>query len=466
MTNDQFLKKQRQNLRLLRNIKDYSRAVNSLSWQRQGIFAAIAILTGWFFVPWKAALFFAVCMACEYVDLLVAKKAADISEKNAEQSKNAYVGFLLNTVVSASAISLYAVWVGVTKDGAGMFTALFCLFAAALYASLNNHQIFSLLVIRFLVYGASFLTITIHDLWVYRPPLSSDMWLQFFTIIFVMYFLIDCSVGFVRMYQQDLKRIEELEAEHERTKAALVLKSQFISVVSHELRTPLTSIKGALDLVNSGKVGDLPPQAQKLLDLAGRNSQRLATLVNDLLDVQKIEEGKMAFKCEVIDIMGFVSDAVLAHESLSEKYSVRFILVLNETKEVWVNTDPSRLMQVFANVISNAAKFSPNNGDISISVVVETELAKICIRDQGVGIPPGSKEKVFGRFTQIDSTDQRKFGGTGLGMNISKEIMIAIGGDIDYESEPGRGTTFTIAVPRARDELVEDLHRKPDDQAA
>ena len=466
MADDRAHSKQRQNARLLRNIKDYSRAVHSLTWQRQGIFAAIAILTGWFFGPWKAALFFAVCMCCEFVDLLVAKKAMNIPEERAEKSQNAYRSFVLNTFVSASAISVYAVWVGVTEDGVGMFTALFCLFAAALYASLNNHQIFSVLVIRLLIYGSSFLVITAHDLWVYRPPLTSDMWLQFFTVIFVMYFLIDCSIGFVRMYRQDLKRIEDLEAEHERTKAALILKSQFIAVVSHELRTPLTSIKGALDLVNSGKVGEVPPQAQKLLGLAGRNSQRLASLVNDLLDIQKIEEGKMAFKCEVIALGEFLSEAVSSYGGLSEKYEIRFVLNLDEAEEVYVRTDPSRLMQVFANVISNAAKFSPNKGDIYIWVVLDNDTAQVCIRDQGVGIPPGSKEKVFGRFMQVDSTDQRTFGGTGLGMNISKEIMSAIGGDIDYESEVGHGTTFKIFVPRVRKTWAEDQGCKQDSQAA
>ena len=205
-------------------------------------------------------------------------------------TRRVFHAYTANTFLSALTISTYAVWVGITEDGMGVFTALFCLFAAALYASINNHQIARALAIRLTLYGMSFLLITVRDLWVYRPPLHSEMWLQFFTVIFVMYFLIDCSLGFLRMYRRDIKRLEDLEIEHERAKAALVLKSQFVAVVSHELRTPLTSIKGSIDLINSGKLGTFNPQAESLLKLAGRNSQRLAILVDDLLDLQKLEE--------------------------------------------------------------------------------------------------------------------------------------------------------------------------------
>ncbi|SHG79520.1 sensor histidine kinase [Marivita hallyeonensis] len=433
--------------RLLKHLQDYSRAVMTLTWQRQGIFAAVAILTGSFFEPWKAALFFTVCMSCELVDLWLAQKVERIESDDAKSTRYAFSGFILNTIVSGLAISVYAVWVGVSESGVGMFTALFCLFAGALYAALNNHQIATALAIRLVFYGVSFLLITVRDLWVYRPPLSSDMWLQFFTVIFVMYFLIDCSLGFLRMYREGVKRLEDLEIEHERAKAALVLKSQFVAVVSHELRTPLTSIKGSLDLINSGKFGEFSPQAQTLLQLAARNSCRLADLVDDLLDLQKIEEGQMKFEKETVDVRRFVADAVQSHQGLAERYKVSLNLDIDAAAPVFVHADPSRLGQVLANIISNAAKFSPDHGDVDVWFNVTQGRVRINVRDQGVGIPDGSEELVFGRFSQIDSSDQRHFGGTGLGMNISREIMTAIGGTIDYVSEVGKGSTFFIELP-------------------
>lgn len=432
---------------VLRNLRDYSRAVKTLTWQRQSILLAISILTGLFFVPWMAALFFAVGMICEFTDLQLAQRVEQVQDGDTKATRKLFFGFVANTVVSAMSISVYAVWVGITDDGIGEFTALFCLFAAALYAAINNHQIARTLAIRLTLYGMSFGIITVRDLWVYRPPLSSEMWLQFFTVLFVMYFLIDCSLGFLRMYRQDLKHLEELKIEHERAKAALVLKSQFVAVVSHELRTPLTSIKGSLDLINSGKFGAFTPNAQSLLQLAGRNSQRLADLVDDLLDLQKIEEGEMKFNKQTIEVRRFLAEALEAHQGLAEKFNVQLVAPLEATAPVYIHTDPSRLSQVLGNVISNAAKFSPDHGDVEIWLSTKHGRVRINVRDHGVGIPHGVKDEVFGRFTQLDSSDQRQFGGTGLGLNISREIILAIGGIIDYQSELGVGTTFYIEMP-------------------
>jgi signal transduction histidine kinase len=150
------------------------------------------------------------------------------------------------------------------------------------------------------------------------------MWLQFFTVVMVVYFLIDCSLGFLRLYRKNLEHIAKLEVEHERTKAALVVKSQFVSVVSHELRTPLTSIKGSLDLINSGQIGPVHPKVRPLLEMASKNSKRLAHLIDDLLDLQKIEAGEMSFKHSVLNVQDLVKESIQSHAGLSEKFKVTF----------------------------------------------------------------------------------------------------------------------------------------------
>ena len=432
---------------ILKNLQDYARAVKLLTWQRQGIIASVALLTGWFFSPWRAELFFAVGMICEYVDLTLARKVDRIASDNRQAMRYAFAGFIGNTIVSASAISIYAIWVGQTEDGVGLFTALFCLFSAALYAAINNHQIVIALAIRLVVYGTSFIVITVTDLLVDHPPFTPEPWLQFFTVIFAMYFVTDCSLCFLRLYRRDLKRLEDLQVEHARTKAALVVKSQFVAVVSHELRTPLTSIKGSLDLVNSRKFGDVPPKVEKLLEVAGRNTQRLAALVNDLLDMQKLEEGQMKFEKETVELGAFITDAIESHQGLAKGYNVRLVADKVIGRRVYADTDRSRLMQVVGNLISNAAKFSRADGDVDIWLVADRGRARISVRDHGIGIPNGVKDQVFGRFTQIDSSEQRKFGGTGLGLNISREIIEVLGGTIDYESTLSVGTTFFIEVP-------------------
>jgi signal transduction histidine kinase len=388
---------------MLRNLQDYSRAVITLTWQRQSIFLGVSLLTGAFFSPALALLFFVISMLCEFADLSLSRRVQDLKATDEIDTWKVYAGFLANTVVSTLAICTYTVWVASQSSGEGLFTSLFFLFSGALYAAMNNHQIASILVTRLTMYGVAFLVMTLRDIILFRPDMTSASWLQFFTVIFVMYFVVDCSRIFLRMYRQDLKRLQDLKIEHERAKEALVLKSQFVAVVSHELRTPLTSIKGSLDLVNSGKFGELPPRVAHLLGMASKNSERLAALVNDLLDLQKLEEGELKFDCEVIDMGAFLVDAINWHQGLAERYNVHLQLDAQGLTSAFVSSDQSRLMQVLGNIISNAAKFSPALGEVDVGMSVRDGRVRVTVRDHGVGIPDGAKEQIFARFIQLDS---------------------------------------------------------------
>lgn len=434
--------------RLLQNLRDYAEAVFALTWQRQGTFLSMTLLTAAFFDLRIAALFGAINMACEIVDLMIARRVRKLRRHHKAGIRQAHLAFIANTSVSACTICLYAIWIAVDYSGVAVFTALFSLFAAALYAAMNNHQLVWALGIRLVLYSFAFFSITVKDLWMYQPPVSSDMWLQFFTVVMVVYFLIDCSLGFLRLYRKNLDYIDELKVEHDRTKAALVVKSQFVSVVSHELRTPLTSIKGSLDLINSGKIGPVDPRLRPLIDMATKNSKRLAHLIDDLLDLQKIEAGEMKLMLKVLDMRAMVEDAIQSHQGLAEKFKVRLRAEVPDGDALFVHGDESRLMQVMSNMISNAAKFSSDGGEVIVGARLHEGGVRIYVQDQGSGIPPGSREKVFGRFSQLDSSDQRRTGGTGLGMSISREIVEALGGTIDYESELGKGTVFFVDMPR------------------
>ncbi len=433
--------------RQLQHLRDYSDAVFALTWQRQGIFAAAALLTAFFFDPWKAAVFFALTMACEAADLLIARYVPRIAPDDRRAARRAFFLFLATTVISCAAISGYVIWVALMQDVGGNFMPLFFLFAAALFAAMNNHQIIWFLAIRLTTYGAAFMFITLKDLVVVRPPLTSELWLQFFTVIFVMYFLIDCSLQFLRLYRRNLRHIQELKVEHEKTKAALEVKSQFVSIVSHELRTPLTSIKGSLELINSEKLGPVPARIMPLVEMASKNSRRLAHLIDDLLDLQKIEAGEMTFKRELVSVPALVSEAISDNFGLAEKFQVTLRQEASDVAPLFVMADASRLMQVLSNMISNAAKFSFEGGEVVVGSAVRGDRVRIYVRDEGVGIPEGSREKVFERFTQLDSSDQRRAGGTGLGLSISREIVQSFGGIIDYESVEGAGSTFFVDLP-------------------
>jgi PAS domain S-box-containing protein len=227
------------------------------------------------------------------------------------------------------------------------------------------------------------------------------------------------------------------------------MKSEFVSTVSHELRTPLTAIRGALGLVNGGVTGALPEQAKVMLDLAYKNTTRLLTLINDILDIEKIQSGKMDFNLKVQPLMPLVKEAMEVNSGYAEQYKVTFNLV-SSLPEINVNVDGDRLIQVLSNLLSNAAKFSHVGGTIDVAVSNHLKGVRVAVSDHGVGISEVFYDKIFQKFTQVDSSDTRHKGGTGLGLNISKAIIEMMHGEMGFESEVGVGTTFYFVLQTAK----------------
>jgi len=234
------------------------------------------------------------------------------------------------------------------------------------------------------------------------------------------------------------------------------IKNEFVSVVSHELRTPLTSIRGALGLVLGGAAGTFPEKIKKLLDLANNNCERLLLLISDILDMEKIEAGKMNFVFKVIDINQLVSEAIAANQMFAEKYGVRLTLAQSEPN-LDLNVDPDRLMQVLANLISNAIKFSPKGEEVTLAIKQRQESVRVLISNKGAGIPNDFQLHIFQKFSQVDTSDTRGKGGTGLGLNISKAIIEKLGGTLNFISKPGEITTFYFDLPlwQTTQEIIE-----------
>jgi len=433
--------------RLLQNLRDYTSTIFSLLWQRQAIFLSATILTGYYFDPLNAVLFYVIILFTELQDFRHAKRVAALRPIQRRAISLAYGAILVNTTLSSGVICVYAVSVAFSQQAGGHFTPLFFLFAAALFAAMNNHQLVPALAVRLTLYGISFAIITIRDLWMINPPIQSELWLHFFTVLFVMYFLIDCSVVFFKLYRKNLDAMETLKQEHAHTTAAYLVKSQFVSTVSHELRTPLTSIKLSLDLINSGALGPVPEKMKAIVETAGRNGERLSKLIDDLLDLQKLEAGEMRYHMEVMNAQSFLRDAIDANVRFAEAKEVKLVADYPDDPPLFIEADEMRMMQVMSNMISNAVKFSHKGGTVTVGCLDRKGKTTIFVKDEGMGIPDGSREKVFGKFLQIDSSDRRQVGGTGLGMSISKEIIEQFKGKIDYISKPGSGTTFFVDLP-------------------
>jgi PAS domain S-box-containing protein len=228
------------------------------------------------------------------------------------------------------------------------------------------------------------------------------------------------------------------------------LKSEFVSTVSHELRTPLTSIRGSLGLVAGGVAGELPAQAKGMIDIAYSNTERLLTLINDILDIEKIQSGKIDFDFRPQLLMPLVEQAMASNRGYAAQHHVTFGLV-GENPDVRVNVDGERLMQVMSNLLSNAAKFSHAEGHVEIAVSLDDQRVRVAVTDHGVGVPEDFRDRMFDKFTQADSSDTRHKGGTGLGLSITKSIVEMMQGEIGFDSQPGVGSTFYFTLPLWRE---------------
>ncbi len=230
------------------------------------------------------------------------------------------------------------------------------------------------------------------------------------------------------------------------TKEIARMKNEFISALSHELRTPLTSIRGSLDLLVNGATGELPSEALGLAKLAHGNCVRLVRLVNDVLDIEKIEAGRMEFQLEPLDLEALLERSVDLVRPYGEALDVGF-RTESSAPGVRVRADADRLIQVVENLLSNAVKFSPPGGLVRICVARAGGWVRVGVQDRGAGIPLEFQPRVFEKFAQGPRPDARRKGGTGLGLHIARGIVERLGGTIGFTSRPGEGSTFHFELP-------------------
>jgi PAS domain S-box-containing protein len=223
------------------------------------------------------------------------------------------------------------------------------------------------------------------------------------------------------------------------------LKDEFVATVSHELRTPLTSIAGSLGLLVGQWAKDMPDSAARLLTIAHANSQRLARLVNDILDIEKIESGHLVFNLRRVEVRSLVAQVIEDHRGYADHYGVR--VELDASEDVDANVDSERLAQAVANLLSNAIKFCRTGGVVGVAVENHGDTLRIAVRDQGPGIPDEFKSHIFEKFAQADATDARQKGGTGLGLCIVKEIVERLSGKVGFGDAPGGGALFYVDLP-------------------
>lgn len=224
------------------------------------------------------------------------------------------------------------------------------------------------------------------------------------------------------------------------------MKSEFISTVSHELRTPLTSIRGSLGLIDEFIEREMQNEVRELVSIAYKNTHRLMTLIEDILDVDKIESGRIRLDFAVHQLRNLLDESIDGIKDFARQYNVSLQLAVG-VPDVAINVDGSRFVQIMSNLLSNAAKFSSAGQRVEIGVEAGEDKVRVRVVDYGSGIPASYQPHVFTKFSQADSSDTRQSGGTGLGLSITKSLVEKMGGTIRFRSTPGKGSSFEVEFP-------------------
>jgi signal transduction histidine kinase len=258
--------------------------------------------------------------------------------------------------------------------------------------------------------------------------------------------------------RQRLVRVEEFAAQLEKSNEELKkideMKSEFISIASHELRTPLASILTAVQLVLRGKTGEINEKQTKLLSIAEKSGWQLTNILNNLLDLARIESGRMELKLEEIPIQGPIELMLSALNLQAGARSIHIKMLAPETLPP-VYADRGMVEQILTNLIGNAIKFTPEGGEINVVAELlkgNGNMVAISVKDSGIGIPQDQQENVFKKFHQVENSLHRSTGGTGLGLPIAKGLVEMLQGKIWLESEVGKGSTFTFTLPTQKGE--------------
>ncbi|TET08362.1 GHKL domain-containing protein, partial [Candidatus Aerophobetes bacterium] len=236
------------------------------------------------------------------------------------------------------------------------------------------------------------------------------------------------------------------------------MKNDFVSLASHELRTPLTSIVGYVDLILNEDVGKISAEQREFLEIISQNTQRLEALINDVLDIEKIESGRIKLKLEKVNLTEIIEASVNTFKVMAEDKALKLEKEI-KTAQIYVLGDANRLSQVFSNLLSNAIKYT-KEGRVKVTLQTKERFASISVEDSGVGMSQEDQRRIFTRFFRAEDSYVRKTSGTGLGLSIAKATIERHNGDIKIKSKLGEGSKFEVILPLLKEPGKENNDKK------
>jgi signal transduction histidine kinase len=428
-------------------INDYTERGLALGPQRILFFAAALVLQAFYLNIFFVAISTILIIVAEIFDVRTFKQAREVSIADVKGLKRTLRRIHVGALYGSCVIGFFVLSVAFSKADTTLLMPMLFLFAAAVFAATQSQFLTSAMAIRLIVYATTFIAIPLIDLITSGAGAHNEELLNVITSMFVLAFVLKFFFIWLRSHRINNQLLEKLRIENKNVSTALAAKTEFLSTASHELRTPLTSIRASLDMALAGPLGPLPPKATQILVIAQRNAVRLSKLIDELLDLQKIEVGMMKFDFCDIQLTDLLSDTVTDNRSYADELGVTLAMLPSDAS-ILVHADPMRLEQVITNLLSNAAKFSDPGSVVTLNAVATDTLVRINVCDQGVGVDPADRTRIFDSFSQLDNSDIRKVNGTGLGLNISKRIVEAHGGVIDFEPNEKHGTTFFVELER------------------
>ncbi|MFQ5399073.1 MAG: GAF domain-containing protein [Anaerolineae bacterium] len=305
----------------------------------------------------------------------------------------------------------------------------------------------SLLVVPLIVRDEAIGTLTVDS---EKPNAFSRSDVQLMTIAGAQ---VSVAIANARLYEEAEQRAAELAIAYEELKESDRLKDELVQNVSHELRTPLTFVKGYVDLLMEGEMGLVTPSQQEALQIVSDKTDDITRLIDDIITLQRIDASNL--QIEDVSMAELIKKAVLSHRMVASRHGLEVKHILRPNEKGMVRVDRGRMNQVLDNIIGNAMKFSPDGGEITVEMHEYEDEVRVVVTDQGIGVPPEKRERIFERFYQVDGSSRRRFGGTGVGLAIVKRIIDAHKGKIWVESELNKGSSFCFTLHRVKGEAVE-----------